>query len=127
MTGLVVNLVFTGLLGWSQAFWEVLVLSLVAGVGAGMLNPAQQAVVADVIGNKRSGGKVLANFQMAQDLGSIIGPVLAGALVDISGYKAAFTSCAVVGLIATFAWLWGQETLASKVHRKNRITRENNS
>ncbi|EPD70982.1 hypothetical protein HMPREF1219_00277 [Corynebacterium pyruviciproducens ATCC BAA-1742] len=127
MTGLVVNLVFTGFLGWSQAFWEVLVLSLVAGVGAGMLNPAQQAVVADVIGNKRSGGKVLANFQMAQDLGSIIGPVLAGALVDISGYKAAFTSCAVVGLIATIAWLWGQETLASKVHRKNRIARENNS
>ena len=79
-----------------------------------MLNPSQQAVLADVVGNKRSGGKVLANFQMSQDLGSIIGPVLAGTLVDISGYKAAFASCAIVGVLATVAWMWGEETLASK-------------
>lgn len=114
ISGLLVNLVFTGLLGWSNASWEVLLFSLLAGVGAGMLNPSQQAVIADVIGNKRSGGKVLADFQMSQDLGSIIGPVFAGTLVDISGYRAAFMSCAIVGALATVAWMWGEETLATK-------------
>ncbi|HAG59076.1 MAG TPA: MFS transporter, partial [Arthrobacter bacterium] len=45
---------FTSQLGWFLA------ASAVAGVGSGLLGPAQQAAVADVIGNERSGGRGLA-------------------------------------------------------------------
>ena len=66
--------------------------SAAAGFGSGLLDPAQQAAVADIIGRGRSGGKVLAVFQMASDAGAIVGPVLAGLLADGLGYGWAFGS-----------------------------------
>ena len=53
-------------------------LSVLSGIGAGLVNPGQQASVADVVGSGRSGGTVLSTFQMSQDAGAILGPVLVG-------------------------------------------------
>lgn len=113
MVGLLVNGVFTAVLGLSGDIAVVLAVSALAGVGAGLLNPAQQATVADVVGNERSGGKVLAGFQMAQDAGAILGPVLAGALADRYGYGVAFGVSGAITLLAGLAWLGARETLAS--------------
>ena len=76
----------------------------VAGVGAGLLGPAQQAAVADVIGNERSGGKVLAAYQMTTDIGAIAGPVLAGILADRLGYGWAFGVTGGVLVVAAACW-----------------------
>jgi len=111
IAGLLVNGVFTAVLGLSGDIVVVLAVSALAGVGAGLLNPAQQATVADVVGNERSGGKVLAGFQMAQDAGAILGPVLAGALADLYGYDVAFAVSGVITLLAGGAWLLARETL----------------
>ena len=94
-----------------DSLWLILLVSVIAGIGGGLLNPAQQATVADVIGNKRSGGKVLATFQMAQDFGAILGPIAIGMLVDAQGYHVAFTACGAIGLVAAGVWLvHGKET-----------------
>lgn len=114
VAGLIVNGVFTAAVGFSGSIAVVLVVSVLAGVGAGMLNPVQQAAVADVVGNDRSGGKVLATFQMAQDAGAILGPVLAGLLVDYAGYGAAFALSGAIAVAAGLAWLPARETLASR-------------
>ncbi|MFC2597014.1 MFS transporter [Corynebacterium durum] len=111
IAGLIVNATFTGVLGWMDNLWLILLVSVIAGIGGGLLNPAQQATVADVIGNKRSGGKVLATFQMAQDFGAILGPIAIGMLVDAQGYHVAFTACGAIGLVAAGVWLvHGKET-----------------
>lgn len=110
--GLVVNLVFTGVLGFSTSVAALVGFSLLAGIGGGLLNPAQQATLADIIGNDRNGGKVLANFQMAQDFGAILGPILVGMLADAYGYQTAFLSCSLVALIVALIWQFhGRETL----------------
>ena len=70
--------------------WPFLAASLVAGIGAGLLNPAQSAAVADVVGAKSNGGPVLAGFQMAADVGAILGPLITGVLADAVSYQAAF-------------------------------------
>ncbi|WP_152188632.1 MFS transporter [Georgenia satyanarayanai] len=114
VAGLLVNGVFTAVLGLSSAIVVVLAVSALAGVGAGLLNPAQQATVADVVGNERSGGKVLAGFQMAQDAGAILGPVLAGALADRFGYDVAFAVSGAITLLAGLTWLGARETLAGR-------------
>lgn len=111
LSGLVINAVFTGGLGFADSFWPLLIVSALAGAGAGMLNPAQQAVLADVIGQHRSGGKILANFQMAQDLGAITGPILVGVIAEAFGFRAGFLLCGVIGLLAAAAWTFGRETL----------------
>lgn len=111
MWGLAINGVFTALLGATEIFWVVMACSALAGMGAGLMNPGQQAAVADVVGNERSGGKVLATFHMAQDVGAILGPVLAGLVVDWLGYTVAFAFSGALMVAAVLPWRRAPETL----------------
>lgn len=111
LTGLAVNGTAMACLGLTGDVVTFLVVSVIAGIGAGILNPAQQAAVADVIGNDRSGGKVLAAFQMSTDTGAIFGPILAGLLVDAFSYGWAFGLTGVTALAAFLMWLAARETL----------------
>ncbi|MER1996689.1 MAG: MFS transporter [Arthrobacter sp.] len=112
ITGLAVNGAATAAIGFSGSVTMFLVVSAIAGMGTGMLNPAQQAAVADVVGSERSGGKVLAAFQMSADTGAIIGPILAGVLADTLGYTWAFAVTGATALVALLIWLTARETLA---------------
>ncbi|PFG94243.1 putative MFS family arabinose efflux permease [Saccharopolyspora erythraea NRRL 2338] len=69
--GLTISALGSAALGFSDSVPWLLACSLIAGVGAGLLNPAQNAAVADVVGAKGKGGPVLATFQMAADVGAI--------------------------------------------------------
>ncbi|MCY0905495.1 MFS transporter [Arthrobacter sp. H14-L1] len=111
VTGLAVNTAAMAVLGFTTNVPIFFVVSAIAGVGSGLFGPAQQSSVADIIGSDRSGGKVLATFQMSQDLGTILGPIAAGVIVDAFSYGAAFGMAAAVGAIAILAWLKASETL----------------
>ena len=111
MAGLVTAAAGTIWLGFTTSVPMFMAASLVAGVGAGLLNPPQNAVVADVIGAKGKGGPVLAGFQMVTDLGAIIGPLLTGFLADHFSYQAAFTATGIALLAALGFWLIAPETL----------------
>ncbi len=106
--------VSTIVLGYWESLPVFLALSAVAGIGAGLLNPAQQAAVADVIGSERAGGKVLSRFQMAMDTGAIFGPIIAGWLADAFGYSVAFAASGALALLAAAAWMAARETLPSR-------------
>ncbi|MBX4289361.1 MFS transporter, partial [Mycobacterium tuberculosis] len=56
--GLATAGLFTALLGTATSFWPLVFLSAAAGIGAGLMSPATQATLADIIGNDRSGGTV---------------------------------------------------------------------
>lgn len=110
LSGLAVNGIAMGVLGFTgNEFWFFLV-SAIAGLGSGLMGPAQQAVVADVIGNERSGGKVLATFQMSSDLGAIIGPIAAGMLVDAFSFGPAFLMATAVALLSFLFWIPAKDT-----------------
>jgi MFS family permease len=110
LIGLAVAGLGTGALGFVTSPPLFLVVSLVAGMGSGVLNPPLNAAVADVIGSSARGGTVLAGFQMAADTGAIIGPVLAGALADTVGYPVAFAVTAAVLLVGLLFWVRAPET-----------------
>lgn len=105
LAGLLVTALGLGLVGLSESLLVLLVLSALSGLGAGLVNPAQQAAVADVVGTERRGGPVLAGFQMAQDSGAILGPVLVGVVADVAGYGWAFGLTAGITLLAAIPWL----------------------
>jgi len=111
IAGLLVAGAATAAIGVADQLAWFLAASALAGVGSGLFGPAQQAAVADVIGNERSGGKVLAVYQMASDVGAIVGPVAAGVLADRLGYGWAFGVTGGVMLLAAGAWLGTRETL----------------
>ncbi|WP_168583030.1 MFS transporter [Gephyromycinifex aptenodytis] len=110
MTGLLISAAATVTFGYAANLAMFFGLSFVAGAGAGLLNPAQQACVADVVGSERNGGKVLAAFQMSQDVGTITGPILAGFIADRYGFGPAFAVTGGVLLVAALAWLPARET-----------------
>ena len=111
LVGLFVLGTATVAVGYSGSVWVFFGLTLLAGLGGGLVNPAVQASVGDVIGRERSGGTVLSRFQMAMDVGAIAGPVVSGALVDAFGYDWAFLVTGLVVIVAWLLWLRGRETL----------------
>lgn len=99
-------------LGQASSLAVLLGLSLVSGVGAGFVNPAQQAALADIVGQERKGGTVLSTYQMATDVGVIVGPVLTGLVVDLVGFGTALATTGAVSLLGALVWLRAPETLA---------------
>ncbi|MDV8146286.1 MFS transporter [Arthrobacter sp. B10-11] len=118
IAGLVLTGVATAGIGLTGDMPWFLAASAVAGIGSGLLGPAQQAAIADVIGNGRSGGRVLAVFQMMSDAGAIVGPVLAGLLADRLGYGWAFGVTGGVLIVAAAGWLFARETFQRPAARQ---------
>lgn len=110
LIGLAVCALGTGAMGAIASLGWLCAMSVIAGLGAGMLAPAQQVVIADVLGSDRSGGSTLAAFQMAQDLGAILGPVVTGMVVGWLGYGWAFALTGAVFGLGALAWAFGRET-----------------
>lgn len=111
VAGLVVNGVGAAVIGLAGNTMVLLAVSVVAGLGAGVLNPSQQACVADVVGNERGGGSVVATVQMVGDAGAILGPFLAGAVATYAGFGWAFGISLPLAVIAVVAWVPARETL----------------
>ena len=111
LVGLAVTGGATIWLGFTGGVPEFLAAALIAGAGTGLITPAQGATVADVIGSQAKGGPVLAAFQMAADIGAILGPITAGLLADQLSYSAAFVLTGAISLLAAVAWLRSPETL----------------
>jgi len=111
LVGLLVTAATLGSIGLSGDLVVLFTLSALSGLGSGLLNPGQQATVADVVGNQRGGGPVLGAFQMTQDAGAILGPVLVGVVADQAGFAWAFATTAAVSLLALLPWLTAPETL----------------
>ncbi|GAA4871122.1 MFS transporter [Pseudonocardia benzenivorans] len=110
IAGLVVSAIGTAALGLAGSLPLFLAISLVCGVGSGLVNPAMTAAVADVIGVRARGGTVLAGFQMAGDLGAIAGPLVAGAVAEQVGYGWAFGVTGAVSVVAFALWARAPET-----------------
>jgi MFS family permease len=112
--GLLVSGLTTAVTGLAAGLVVLLVLCLVAGFGSGAMNPAQQAALADIVGRERGGGPALAAYQMAQDGGTIVGPVVAGLLVDHGSYPLAFAVTGAIAVLAALPWWRARETLPTQ-------------
>jgi MFS family permease len=113
--GLLLSALSIGGLGFITSLPLFLAVSLIGGIGGGLVNPPLNAVIADVVGAGRRGGPVLAGFQMVSDLGGILGPVVAGLVAERTSYGVAFAVTGVVALLALMAWIRAPETLPSAV------------
>jgi DHA1 family multidrug resistance protein-like MFS transporter len=87
----------------------LVVATVLIGVAAASDSVAPGAMMGDVVAGR--GGTVVAVFQMAGDLGLVLGPVVTGLVADAAGYSPAFVVCAVVCVLPVFAVLAAPETL----------------
>lgn len=113
LAGLAISAVAMFATAFAGDIVTMLVLSFVLGLGSGLAAPAEQAVISDIIGYGRSGGQVLSTYQMTQDGGSILGPIVAGVIADLFGFTWAIIVSSVMLAIACLSWVWGRETFRS--------------
>ncbi|MET1053105.1 MAG: MFS transporter [Mycetocola sp.] len=89
-------------ISFAPNFAVLTVLLCVYGVAAAFMGTAPAAAVGDATAGAR-GGRPVAFFSMASDLGAIVGPLVAGWLVDVASFPAAFGVAAVFLLIAALS------------------------
>lgn len=111
ISGALVCAVGTTGLGLAPNMTWLLITSFVAGIGSGLLTPAQQAAVGDIIGNRARGGTMLAGFQMSQDLGTVLGPIVVGAIAQRLSYGAGLAVTGSLLAVAALAWLVAPEPM----------------
>jgi MFS family permease len=86
------------LLGFGGTLWLAMLGMAVTGAGAAFVGTVPGALVGDVTG--RRSGITVAVFNMSSDLGVVVGPLLAGFLVDQMSYRVAFGLPAAILLAA---------------------------
>jgi MFS family permease len=90
-----------GALAVSQTLAGYLIGLALLGFGSGLLDVAPGAIVGDLVEGRA--GPVFATYTMSSDVGSVVGPVVAGAIAD-SSYAAAFASTSgILGAAALLA------------------------
>jgi MFS family permease len=88
-------------LGAEQNLGGYLVGLAFLGLGSGLLDVAPGAIVGDLVEGRA--GPVFAAYTMSSDIGSVGGPVVAGAIADVSYGAAFFTTSGILGLAAALA------------------------
>lgn len=108
--GLAVAAFGTGILGFMTSPMLFFTASLIAGAGTGLVNAPQQAAIADLVGQHRKAGTVMSSAQMASDVGSIIGPLFIGWIVDVYGFELGFAITGMILALACIVWAFAPET-----------------
>lgn len=94
--------------------WLLIVALSAYGVAAAFLGTAPSAAVGDAAGGR--GGTAVAVFSMCSDVGAIVGPLVAGLLVDQFSYPVAFGAGAALLLAAA--------AISVRMPRTARLTEE---
>lgn len=79
---------------FSNSIWVLVLVLCIYGMGAAMQGTAPTAAVGDATQGR--GGAPVAAFSMVTDLGSIFGPLVAGAVLDAWSFQAAFAIGGVI-------------------------------
>jgi len=118
VVGLAVGSLSLLLLAVAPNSWLFLVAMAVAGFSGAFLGPSPTAIVGDVA-RGHHGGSVVAGFQMMSDFGSIIGPLVGGLLLDLSGFPVAFAAGMAISLMALGLAIRMPETLVRQPAEKS--------
>jgi MFS family permease len=120
--GYTTTAVLSGLIGVATSAWQVGVLRAGAWAARGLRVPSRNALLADAVPADAYGRAY--GFERAMDnLGAIVGPLLAIALVGLVGVRTAILLSIVPGLLAVAAIVYAIRHSAQPVQRERRPLR----
>ena len=116
--GLVVSAISMALFPQFNSFILLCLVSFIMGIGTSGMQQAPLAMATDAtIGEPR--GTSMGIFRFFGDIGSLIGPILLGAVADGFGLAAPFyVMSGIILLVAAATYLFGVETLPGKNGKK---------
>jgi len=110
---LAVMAVATALLGFTMSAVVVVALMGVHGAASGYMRPGPTAMVADVA-PPDARGVAVSGYRIAGDVGSLLGPIMAGALAEFVSLRAAFLALAAIAMIVFVMAARAEETAPSR-------------
>ncbi|MBI1759024.1 MAG: MFS transporter [Actinobacteria bacterium] len=119
VAGLVAGGCGLALLAVTSTLAGLLVAMVVLGGSGAALAVAPGAIVGDVVGGR--GGTVVATYQMAGDVGAVLGPLAAGWLADGYGYPAAFAVAALVTVLPLGVVMAAPETVSRQAEEPVKV------
>lgn len=84
---------------FDAAPWTMLVYAVLSGIGNGAYLAVDQALNIAVLPNPKTAAKDLGVMNLSATLGQIMGPVTAGAVISLAGYRLIFPVMAVICII----------------------------
>lgn len=100
--GYVMTAVATGLIGTAAAIWQVAALRALAWVSRGVRSPARDTLLVSLV-DRSAYGRASGVERAGDNLGALIGPLLAAALVGVLGVRHTLLLAVVPGLFAAAA------------------------
>ncbi|UCG38280.1 MAG: MFS transporter [bacterium] len=91
----------TAAIGWSTRFDQLILISLALGLSGALIVPSGTALAVS-LGREMGMGTVMGLYNASLSLGTMLGPVAGGGLLDLSGIRIVFQGGAVVGILG---WL----------------------
>ena len=107
-------------MAFSPNSWVLVAMLCIYGVGAAMQGTAPTAAVGDATQGR--GGAPVAAFSMVTDLGSIFGPLVVGAVLDIWSFPVAFAIGGAILLAGSVYAFFIPKELDREFLTRNRIT-----
>ena len=85
-------------IAWAKDFNDLLFASVALGIAGALIVPAGTAL-AVTIGRTRGMGRTMGLYNSSLSMGTMLGPVIGGALLDFEGVHTVFISGAVLGIL----------------------------
>jgi FSR family fosmidomycin resistance protein-like MFS transporter len=92
-------------MSFATAYWQILVLSLLSGIGNSVVHPADYSVLAGSISRARI-GRAFAIHTFNGNIGSVCAPPVTAALVLLVGWRSTLLLFGLVGIPLVLTVLW---------------------
>ncbi len=120
--GYTVTAVLSALIGGASATWQVGVLRAGAWASRGFRGPARNALLADAV-DPSAYGRAYGFERSMDNLGAVVGPILAVVLVTLVGIRGAILLSVIPGLLATVAIVYAIRHLERPPARRSTTIR----
>jgi FSR family fosmidomycin resistance protein-like MFS transporter len=101
-------------MGFATAYWQILVLSALSGIGNSVVHPADYSVLAGSISRHRI-GRAFALHTFNGNLGNVCAPPITAALVLLLGWRHTLLAYGLVGVPLVLTILWQSGILREQV------------
>ena len=119
IVGLFVNAAAIGAIGFVTAFWQLLLLLAVAGMGSSVFHPADYSILSVAISEKRL-GRAFAAHSMGGQLGAVVVAPLIVLMVQFMSWRTAMETIGVVGMALAIIMLACSGVIGHGGHTKKK-------
>ncbi|MEJ0068045.1 MAG: MFS transporter [Pseudomonadota bacterium] len=98
----------------ATAYWQILVLALLSGMGNSVIHPADYAILAGSVNRQRM-GRSFALHTFSGNVGSSLAPPITALLIVLTGWRGTLLTVGLFGVPVVLLILWQSRILQDQV------------